>query len=185
MSEHREFMQPDAIQELRRSKRVVGELAPVIWDDRRQEAVSGDHRLKAGWKDVRHIRTKDDAEFYLLKLHHNVQRKMPPGEVVAMLAAYGEALVKGGMQPGGALMRKIVDASPWDERYTYEMVPRRFKNEAGPGRPPGSPNLSRPQIELPDGFERPPAVQDQELVECTFCGRRGVVVSGRLVEQEK
>ena len=40
-------MQPDAVQELRRSKKVVGELSPVIYDDRRQEAVSGDHRLKA------------------------------------------------------------------------------------------------------------------------------------------
>ena len=183
------WVQEDDIGELRRSKKVVGELNPVIWDDRRDEVVSGAHRLKAGWKTVKHIRTRDDVEFYRLKLHYNIQRGMPPAEVVSMLANYGDALIAQGMVPGGKLMAAICEMSPWKKRYTYEMVPRRFKNEDGPGRPEGSPNLQPPQIpkRLPasivDEDEAPagPALVQATCPRCTH-QFRGVVMAGVLVD---
>jgi hypothetical protein len=179
---HPQFLQTDAVDELRRSRKVVGELVPVIWDDRRNEPISGAHRIKAGWKKIEHILTKDDLEFFRLKLHYSVQRQMPPAEVVAMLEDYGEALIGAGAEPGGKLMHAIVEMSPWDERYTYEMIPRRFKSDEG--RPPG-PSLRSPQTQtpLPDGFEPASDAPQQHLITCSRCGLRGTPVAGILREQ--
>ena len=175
-----QFLQEDAIDELWRSRKVVGELNPVIWDDRRNEAISGTHRLKAGWKSIKHIRTKDDLEFFRLKLHYNVQRGMPPAEVVSMLEAYGDVLLAAGRVPGGELMAEIIEASPWLERYTYEMTPRRFKSDEG--RPAG-PSLRSPQTRaLPPGIE-PAREPGPHLITCSRCGLRGTDVAGTLREQ--
>jgi len=177
-----QYLQDDAVSELRKSRKVVGELSSVIWDDRRNEPVSGAHRVKAGWKRIDHIRTKDDLEFFKLKLHHNIQRQMPPGEKVGLLAAYGDALLKSGKSPGTEIMDLLLEVSPWDERYTYEMVPRRFKS--GEGRPLGSPSLRTTQTQSPpDGFEPDTGEVQQHFVTCSRCGLKGEVIAGILSEQ--
>lgn len=187
MSEQR-FIQVDAVKELKRSRLSVGELLPVVIDRRTNKVISGNHRLKAGWHKREYVTTKDDVEAAKLTLHYNVGRKgMPPEEIVTMLVALGDALLTAGKKPGSQVMQQIFEMSPWEDSYTYEMIPRRFKNQGdGPGRPAGPQNIPASGIlpsNLPKGIGYSDGEPHVNLVTCSRCGLKGVSVAGILREQ--
>ena len=126
-----EFIQPEVIERLKRSKKVVGERYPVLWDDRRNEPVAGSHRLRSGWKWVKHIRTKDDLEFWRLKMHENVQRGVPMSEFAHDLIAYGEVMEKAGAS-NEEIIKELLTVSYFDRAYTYTFIPSKWKGTTRP-----------------------------------------------------
>jgi hypothetical protein len=125
-----EFIQPEQVANLRRSKKIVGELQPVLWDDRTKRPISGNHRVKAGWKSIKHIRTKDDMEFWRLKMHSNLQRSVSMTEFAAELGVYAQVMEKAGVKPDG-IVKELLEVSPFNTNYTYEFIPNRYKRSEG------------------------------------------------------
>lgn len=169
------FLQEDAVNELKRSRGIVGELSPVVWDDRRDEVVSGAHRLKAGWKNVKHIWTKDDVEFFRLKVNYTVQRQMPPIERASMLEAFALALEKAG-KTNREIIDELIAASPLHPSNTYAYIPDHYKSKEGR---PRKGEFSQGETNLPeDSLESRPRLDSDEsepvrIGKCSNCGFEG------------
>jgi len=149
------LLDEDQVEQLKRSKRSVGELTPIVKDTRTGKIISGLHRERAGWKKVVWIDTKDDLQFWKLKMHFNIQRELPPAEWAEMFTAYAEAMEKSGLSN-----KEIVDAliadSPFHPNYTYEYIPDRYKQF----RPSRFQEPEKSPVQIPEHL--PPTVIERE-----------------------
>ena len=176
-------LQTDQIEDLKRSKALVGELLPVIWDDRTNSAISGSHRMKAGWSKVIHITTVSDEQHWRLKMNYNIQRGVTQDELSFNLSEYGKALEKSGWENGN-IVKELKRASGLAPNYAYEFIPKRYLS--GEGRPRGPSFRQSETSELPPdvsiGSER--SEPEQHLIECSWCHHRGVDIGGVLQDPE-
>lgn len=170
-----DFIQEDSIDELRRSKAIVGELNPIVKDRRTGQTISGKHREQVGWSKVVWVDTKDDLQLMRLKIHYNVQRQKPPKEWASELTEYAELMAKSG-STNPEIVKELISVSPFGKSFTYEFIPQRFKSMEG--RPRGQ----FPGVETKPaaGFSVAPPVDEprkEELVTCSSCGLRGTVIA--------
>lgn len=136
-----QFIDVDHADDLDRSKKTFGERVPIVIDDRTGRIVDGRHRLKNGWKLERHITTKDDLEFWELRLAYAVQRPIGEPEKVDIFSHLGDELEKKGLADA-EIVKRLLEISPYKRSETYEKIPDRFKSEEG--RPRG-PSFHRPE----------------------------------------
>jgi len=115
----------EIVENLRRSRELLGELEEVILDQNGQP-IDGKHRLKAypGWK------TKtipaDRKTAILLRLHRNYRRTVPRSEVKQILNELALTLEREGI-PAENIAQEIVKLSPSSEPYTLSLLPRKYK----------------------------------------------------------
>jgi hypothetical protein len=135
-----QFIDPEHAADLDRSKKIFGEKVPIVIDDRTGRTVDGRHRLQHGWKLERHIRTKDDLEFWELRLAYSVQRTIGESEKVDIFSHLGDELEKKGLSDP-EIVKQLLELSHYKKSETYEMIPDRFKGDQGPK----GPNFHRPE----------------------------------------
>ena len=118
----------DVINDLRMSRKLVGELLPVI-KDQKGRILNGRHRKLAGWRSEVVLPVKDDLDFYIKRLHFLVQRKASIAEQAESIRLICEELSKRGMPDDQIMEHVVTKISPWGRSWTYELIPDRFKRE--------------------------------------------------------
>lgn len=127
--EHLQGVDPDTIDALKRSKRIGGELLPVImakFPDGSRAVVSGRHRKRAGWKKEELIEVKDEHEYWNLVIQYNVGRKPTANEWAELFNNVAVSLSKSG-KSNEEIVHWLVEHSPFPNNWTYEYIPTRFK----------------------------------------------------------
>ncbi len=175
-----EHLQETTVEDLRHSKKVAGELNPVVIDKRTGKVVSGEHRLEAGWKKIVYIETKDDAEFHRLRMHYNLQRRLAPDEWSNEFIEYAEALIKTGL-PYPEVLKELLENAPFkDKKYAYEFIPDYLKSNEGRPRQFQESETQAPEPFTHGGFtfgpkDEAPAAKIGGLDShefCPECGRK-------------
>jgi len=145
----------DIVEELGRSRDIVGELLPVIVDQKGR-VINGRHRLEAGWRSKVVWNVKDDRDYALKRLHFlGVQRQSTISERAEAIGFLCQALEADGLS-GKALIDKVLEESPWGTAYTYEFIPNRYKRSGGYDR---APRQGRPELH---SVELEPVIQDKK-----------------------
>jgi hypothetical protein len=118
----------EVVQNLKRSRELLGELDEVIVDQNGQP-IDGIHRLKAypGWK-TRTVQV-DRKTAILLRLHRNYRRTVSKEETKAMLHELALALKNEGV-PEEQVANEVVKLSPYSPQYTLSLLPKKFKQPA-------------------------------------------------------
>jgi len=118
----------EVVQNLRRSRELLGELDEVILDQDGQP-IDGKHRLKAypGWK-TRTVQA-DRKTAILLRLHRNYRRTISKEETKALLYELALTLKNEGV-PDELIAQEIVKLSPYSPQYTLSLLPKKFKQPA-------------------------------------------------------
>jgi len=118
----------EVVEQLRKSKEVVGYLLPVV-RDQKGIILSGRHRkyADANWPETQ-VEVKDPLHRELLILHYNVQRKMPKEETKRRLLRIAKILEVMG-EPTGQICSKICSLVPYSDRYVRELLPEKYKQE--------------------------------------------------------
>lgn len=129
-----QFIDPEHADDLDRSKRTHGEKVPVVIDDRTGRIVDGRHRRVHGWALELHIRTKDDLEFWKLRLAYSAQRTIGEPEKTDIFSHLGDELEKKGFS-NPEIVRQLLELSHYKKSETYEKIPDRFKGDQGPRGP--------------------------------------------------
>ena len=185
-----QFIQTDALEELGRSKKVVaerttvpnGEIHPIIKDKRTGRIISGEHRNRKGWRSVQWVTTRDDLEFWTLKMHANVQRQKPQAEFVHELEQYAKVMEKAEL-PNEQIVKELLAISPYHPNYTMSFIPNHYKSSEG--RPKKEDiEFQKSETKTPPGF----AIADdgaddspkEKLLTCKNCGFRGTPIAGYL-----
>jgi hypothetical protein len=176
MSEHTEGA--DIIENLRRSKSLVGELLPVVIDKRTGKILSGVHRKQAGWTKIEYVTTKTDSEAIKLVAAFNAQRGLTENEKGALFRAMGEALEKEGKTNAEIAHILRFDFIHYNPNYAYTYIPKSYLSDEG--RPKG---LSFTQNETPPANsafdERPRTDNDSgdsvHIGKCWNCGVEGKI----------
>lgn len=118
----------EIVEIIRKSKEIVGPLLPCV-RDQDGNLLAGKHRKVAdeNWPEiVKHV--KDELEREVLKLHYNIQRRVPLEETEASLLRIAELLVKKGIKPKNvcARVKKLV---PFTPQYVELLLPPKYKRD--------------------------------------------------------
>ncbi len=119
-------MDSEVIDNLKRSREIVGELEEVLVTPD-GEVIDGKHRLKAypGWK-TRTVPVQDRKTLLLQRLHRNFRRNVSREEVKKLLNELAIILKNEGT-PEELIAREIVKLSPYSESYTLSLLPKKYK----------------------------------------------------------
>jgi hypothetical protein len=115
----------ELIQNLRRSREILGEIDEVIIDQNGQP-IDGAHRLKAypGWK-TRTVNV-DRKKAILIRLHRNYRRVVSKEETKRLLYELALQLKSEGV-PDQQIASEVVRLSPYSPQYTLRLLPKKFK----------------------------------------------------------
>jgi hypothetical protein len=145
-------LQSEIVDELDRSRKIKGELSPIIVDQF-GNVLNGRHRKAAGWQSIRVIPVKDDLDRAMVKLQFMVQRRATQAEHIELLTEICIRLEEQGRDPITIADYVAKHFSPFERSYTYALIPNRYKRATG--RPRG-PSLDR----------HTPSPAREEKVEC-------------------
>ncbi len=135
MNEDEEIEQ-EIIEQLIKSKGILGELNEVVYDSD-GEILSGRHRIKAGWEKERVIDTEATAKKLnlprklvkeMFKMHFNVQRRPSKEETQRRMLLMAEELVSAGV-PKENVASELAKWVPYSDRYIRELLPDEYKHE--------------------------------------------------------
>lgn len=169
-------MNDDVVEDLKRSKKLVGELHPVVIDDRTGQVLSGAHRKKAGWTKIEHITTKTDSEAIRLIAAYNAQRGLTETEKVDLFRMMAEALAQEGKTNAEIIHALRFDFIHYHPNYAYTYIPKSYLS--GEGSPRGQ-SLREPETQtFPEGA-RPRNDSDTgesvRVGECWNCHVKGKI----------
>jgi len=122
------------IEQLKASKRIVGEISPMIidWDG---EILSGQHRSRAGWVRATRVDTRKLAEKWgvtplmakdMIRLHTNVQRRPSKKETQFLVRRMALCLKEMGV-PEGQIAKELTKYVPYTLKYILELLPEKYK----------------------------------------------------------
>lgn len=117
----------EQVKDLKRSKRIVGEIDPVILDQRGR-AISGRHRKAAGWKTRRVVKVKDELDYLVKRLHMTVQRHSSQQEQAELFRGICKQIENQGRIDKEKIGKFVLDnISPFEKSYTTELLPDEYK----------------------------------------------------------
>jgi len=122
------------IRKLKKSRRIIGELAPIIIDSD-GEILAGTYRKEAGWLRTYQVDTVALAKKWevprtvakeMIKQSSNVQRIVPKKETQASLLKMAEAFETQGI-PIERIATEVTKRVPFTDRYVRELLPDKYK----------------------------------------------------------
>ena len=128
------FIDNEAVENLKRSLSVVGQIYAVIVDED-GDIISGKHRALAGapYKKIinigeaaRRLGVSKKAAKIIYRMHSNVQRKVSAEETKSELLALANELEAQGV-PKDKIAAELVKWAPYSERYIRELLPEEYK----------------------------------------------------------
>lgn len=124
----------DLKDELKRSKKLVGELYPVL-KSQDGRILAGNHRSAAGWQTVKVVPVKDELDFLMKQQAAMIQHRNSPQDHIGILRAMCEYVEKNLAVPKQKIGKYVVEhCSALKRSYAYELIPNEYK-----GRPRGVP----------------------------------------------
>lgn len=152
------MLNQEHIQDLRDSRKIIGELSPLVIDSD-GEILAGIHRKEAGWLTTHYIDTEALAKDWnvprevakeMVRVNSNVQRRVKAEETQASLLKMAKAFEFHGI-PKEKIAAEIARSVPFTHQYVLYLLPDKYKQTekaVSPGRPPasGRPFLSPPAI---------------------------------------
>lgn len=170
-------LEKDQLSDLRASRKIVGELLPVV-KDQRGRVLNGRHRLAVGWKSTVVMPVNDDLDFLIRRLHFLVQRRASAAEQSEVVIGICEELERHGVPAEKVASKLVQEISPWESSYTYSLIPDRYKS--GVGRPraefPSTGNSSERFLQVQTREGEPPVRiredsdrRTQETFTCPSC----------------
>jgi len=150
-------MSLEHIEELKRSKLLVGELSPIIIDFDGEE-LAGSCRRKAGFIRTYHVDSRKLAEKWdipvqvakeRVRLNSNIQRKVSAKETRGILLRMAKAFEERGLSKE-MIALQVGANCPFSQKYVWELLPEEYKNpeKVAAGRLGGeatSAELNRPK----------------------------------------
>jgi len=130
-------LEEDQLSDLKTSRKVVGELLPIV-KDQKGRILNGRHRRAAGWKSTVVMVVTDDLDFLVKRLHFLVQRRASTAEQSEVVIGICAELEKRSVPLGKIASKVVQEISPWEPSYTYSLIPDRYKSAVG-----------RPKAEFP------------------------------------
>lgn len=137
----------ETVEQLLRSKNIIGEMLPIIVDKQDKEILSGHHRKEAGWQrapfemDIQSLADKKGVSKTimkeLVKLHANVQRKPSREETQASILKIAKEFQTQGMNKE-TIAAEVSKWVPYTHQYVLELLPDEYKQKGkavSPGRP--------------------------------------------------
>jgi len=124
----------DLIEQLKKSRVVIGEQAPLIVDFD-GEVLSGLHRKEAGWQKSESVDSKVIAEKLgvtipaakeIVRMHFNLQRKPSREETEASLLKIARELEVKGVQKE-LIASEVSKLVPYSDRWVRELLPEEYK----------------------------------------------------------
>jgi len=175
MLESRITLQDDIVDELMASRRLVGELLPII-KDQHGRILNGRHRKKAGWTSEVTVPVKDDLDYFIKRLHYTaVQRTSSMAEHAEAISLVCGELERTGMTSDSILPHILNKVSPFKRAYTYDLVPDRYKRGYHPRQEKVQQTDFPQRVQVVGGLEISPALLPSErndVIEypCSRCG---------------
>lgn len=175
----------DLREELKRSKRVIGELYPIIVDKRTGNTLVGNHRKAAGWRSVRLIDTKDEMQALQIQQAGMIQHGNSMNDHLRVLRRMCELAEKAhGIQKQKVGKYVVERISMLRKSYAYQLIPNEYKMQTRPheeereGKIPLVESSSRQEVQELDGTTfrvKPTAKQAAERQVCPMCHGSGYV----------
>jgi hypothetical protein len=171
----------DLTLELERSRKLVGELYPVLVDQH-GTIISGNHRLAAGWKSRQKIVVKDKLDELMKRQAAMIQHQNVANDHIALLREMCEEVEKKGI-PKHKVGKYVVDhCSALHKTYTYELIPNEYKVQTKPCKEKiplaestitGIQNIGGTTVRV---RESPAMVPTLDRVVCPTCQGKGYLV---------
>jgi len=116
----------ETVEELRKSKGIVGPLRPCI-RDQKGKLLAGLHRKKADpdWPEIV-LSVRDELEGELIGLHDGVQRVVSQKETQERLLRIAKLLKVRGVPPQN-IAKEVAKLVPYTETHVYSLLPEEFK----------------------------------------------------------
>jgi hypothetical protein len=128
-------LETDNVSDLRRSRKIVGELMPVVRakgsPHHDGETLNGRHRKEAGWSSVVEMQIETDLDFWVRRLHFLVQRRSTEQELMETFDNICSELEKGGHKTETVAHYVVANLSPFKEGYTLALIKDRYKRSGG------------------------------------------------------
>jgi hypothetical protein len=156
------------IDELKRSRKLIGEIYPVL-KTKDGRILVGKHRAAAGWQkaaiiddQVQALAEKlgvslKEAEIVYI-IHSNTQRRPQKAETQSLVIQLCEQREKNGT-PREKVASEVVKFLPYNPRYALSLIPDEYKQQqkaVSPGRPPQFVNF---KLTKKPGYEILPPIQ--------------------------
>jgi hypothetical protein len=118
---------PDLRNELKRSKKAIGEIYPIV-RNQRGEILIGNTRHAAGWKSETKINTRDKLHDLQIVQAGMIQHRNTEEEHINILTRMCEEIEKTKKIPREKIGRYVVNnVSSLQRAYAYELIPERYK----------------------------------------------------------
>lgn len=164
---------------LKKSVDLVGELLPVIEDERTGEILEGLHRLAIDpdWERKK-VQTRNDVQATLIKIHSHYRRTRDKEETRGLLLDLAQKLEKTGFYEKEKICAKVAEVVPYSPSYVNELLPDDYKDKTKIHPAPlverQKPGSIPPKIELEEELRPTPSedkIPDELMVLiCPHCG---------------
>ena len=135
----------EEIEQLRRSKKLVGELYPIIigiCPEHGEEYIAGHHRKRAGWKSVIRVQCRSHLDLLQRREASTIQRKSSMNEHVERLRELCEEVWRQKLvsSPFQVCKYVVTNLSALPKSYAYDLIDNRWKRQQTKdwAAPPGS-----------------------------------------------
>ncbi|MEM2293388.1 MAG: hypothetical protein QXX41_08945 [Nitrososphaerota archaeon] len=181
----------EVIENLKKSRQIIGEIYPVIIEKDTGIVLAGRHRQEAGWESVKEIDIKnivkalelpETEEAYelariLFMIHSNIQHKPSKDETKKLILQIAQLLEKIGAPKDrvSSILSKIL---PYSDRYIRDLLPEEYKMESKarfaelvPQIPTKPSEAAAEEVErvLSEAEEIAKAKKEIWMTECPFC----------------